>query len=886
MILKCVATLAILSVVSRGEIAAQTVFDSAASFAAMREAVQLDLAGRTADARVILQKLIDGAATPVQRNSAVRAMAVSYAFDGDCANTVKYDAMVEDYWKTREAAEPQNAFFQQGEMANEAARVCIDAGNLDEAERLYLRGRARGTREPEPRTHPVSLWDYRLAHALGRIAARRGDRSEALKQVAEARRILDSDTAMARGQERYFPYLTGYVALYTNDLATAERELTKAVALQANQGDAFMHALLAQTYEKLGRYEEAQATWQKAYALADSHNPPAAYTRPLARKRLGVVLAYDRRTVMIPMRDGVKLNTEIFTPKNASGALPILFRRTPYGVGPLSIRAAGETGSIYELAQDGYVFAFQDIRGRQGSEGKFVMQRAPRCAQIPHCAQDDRSIDESTDAYDSIDWLIKNVPNNNGKVGMFGVSYDGWTTIMAAIEPHPALKAISPQASPSDMWLGDDFHHNGAFRLSYGFEYATMMETDKAQTPFQFDRYDTYDWYLKLGPLANVNRDVLKGKIPTWNDFVAHPNFDQFWKRQTIIPYLRNAPPVPTLSVAGWWDQEDFYGPVAIYLEREKYDTAHMNFLVIGAWRHGGWNVPKGDSLGNISFGMPTAQYFREKIQAPFFAYYLKGRGTLKQPEAITFEAGSNVWKTWDAWPPRESVSPRMLYFSDGGRLSFEKPTPTRDTVDTYVSDPKHPVPYRQRPIQWTYDDRGSGWYTWLTEDQRFVQNRPDVLSYETEPLTDDVEIAGDVLTNLNINTTGTDLDVIVKLIDVYPDSMPVAKMGGYEFMVSNEVFRTRFRDSYETPKPLTPNTNTVIKYSLRTQSYTFKKGHRIMVQMQSTWFPLIDRNPQTFVPNIFEAKESDFRPATVRVSRSASHPSGVVLPVVTRIVP
>jgi putative CocE/NonD family hydrolase len=640
--------------------------------------------------------------------------------------------------------------------------------------------------------------------------------------------------------------------------------------------------------------------------------------QPLRAQDADASSQYDRRNVMIPMRDGVKLNTEIFIPRGTAEPLPILFKRTPYGVGALSIRAANPSGPLFELAQDGYVFVFQDIRGRYKSEGKFVMQRAPRRpGATSGSAEATADIDESTDAYDTIDWLIKNVPNNNGRVGMYGVSYDGWTTAMALLDPHPALKAASPQASPADMFLGDDFHHNGAFRLSYGFEYATMMETDNEQKPFQFGRYDTYDWYLDLGTLANVNKSVLKGKIPTWNDFVAHPNYDAFWQRQTIIPYIRKARSVPTLNVAGWWDQEDFYGPIAIYLEREKYDTAHMNFLVVGPWRHGGWNVPRGDSLGNISFGMPTAQYFREKIQAPFFAYYLKGKGTLQQPEAITFEAGSNVWKTWDAWPPREAVSPRMLYFSDGGRLSFEKPIgdsrqaeksvgdsrqaageksigdrrqaageKQSASFDSYVSDPAHPVPYRARPIQWTYDDRGSGWYTWLTEDQRFVDDRPDVLTYQTGPLADDVEIAGDVIADLNIATTGSDLDVIVKLIDVYPDSMSSPKMGGYEFMISNEVFRGRFRDSYETPKPITPNANTNIKYSLRTQSYTFKRGHRIMVQVQSTWFPLIDRNPQTFVPNIFEAKETDFKPATVRVSRSGSKPSGVVLPVVSRVLP
>ena len=886
------ATLSALILALPVQLASQSLADSASRVAATRQANQLDIAGNTKQAREIFQRLIDTAPTPAARAAAQRGMAMSFAFDGDCVQTWEWEQRVIDYWKTREAAEPQNAFYQEGEMANEAARVCIDAGDLDMAERLYRLGSELGNKEPEPRTHPRSLWDYRLEHALGRIAARRGETPLAQLHAGLARRALDRDSAMARGQERFYPYLVGYVALYTDDLPTAERELTKAVSLEGNQRDPFMHALLAMTYEKQSRPLDAQNTWQKAYDLATSHNPPGAYTRPLARRKLGVVLDYDRKQVMIPMRDGVKLNTEIYVPKNAAGPLPILFRRTPYGVNALSIRAANEGGSLYELGQSGYVFAFQDIRGRHGSEGKFVMQRPPRCVQIPRCPRDDSSaVDEATDAYDTIEWMLKNVSNNNGKVGMFGVSYDGWTTAMALLDPHPALKAASPQASPADMFLGDDFHHNGAFRLSYGFEYATMMETDKEQTPFQFDRYDTYDWYLKLGPLANVNRNILKGKIPTWNDFVAHPNFDEFWKKQTIIPYLRNAaPPVPTLNVAGWWDQEDFYGPIAIYLEREKYDTAHTNFLVVGPWRHGGWNVPRGDSLGNISFGMPTALYFRTAIQAPFFAYYLKGIGTLKQPEAITFSAGDNQWKTWDAWPPKQAVSPRMMYFGPNGSLSFQPPT-TRDQrptteADVYVSDPNHPVPYRQRPIQWTYDDRGSGWYTWLTEDQRFVHNRPDVLSYETEPLTDDVEIAGDVLADLNINTTGTDLDVIVKLIDVYPDSMPVAKMGGYQFMVSNEVFRTRFRDSYEKPRALTPNANTKIRYSLRTQSYTFKKGHRIMVQVQSTWFPLIDRNPQTFVPNIFEAKESDFKPATVRVSRSGSRPSGVVLPVVTRIVP
>jgi len=606
-----------------------------------------------------------------------------------------------------------------------------------------------------------------------------------------------------------------------------------------------------------------------------------------AQQPASVADQFDRQTVMIPMRDGVRLNTEVFSPKGATTPLPILFRRTPYGVGAGSIDAAGPNASYKELADDGYIFAFQDIRGRYKSEGKFVMQRAPRTA-----SDGPRGIDESTDAYDTIDWLMKNVANNNGRVGMLGVSYDGWTTAMALLEPHPALKAASPQASPADMFLGDDFHHNGAFRLSYGFEYAAMMETDKEQTPFKFDAYDTYDWYLKLGSLANANDRYVHGKIPTWNDFVAHPNFDDFWQRQTIVRYLTKPATVPTLNVAGWWDQEDFYGPIAIYLEREKHDTAHLNFLVVGPWRHGGWNVPDGNKLGNIDFGSPTARYYREKIQAPFFAYYLKGKGDLNQPEAIIFEAGANTWRTWDSWPPKNSgVQAKALYFAQGSALSWEKPGPEPrapgPVYDSYVSDPAHPVPYRARPIQWTYDPRGSGWYTWLTEDQRFVKDRSDVLSYQTGPLAEDVQIAGDVIANLFASTTGSDGDWIVKLIDVYPEDVPGdARMGGYEFMVSNEVLRARFRESYTTPQPLTPGQVTPIRYSLHTQSYRFKKGHRIMVQVQSTWFPLIDRNPQTWVPNIFAAKESDFRAATVRVFRSAAFASHVTLPVVSPLIP
>jgi len=586
---------------------------------------------------------------------------------------------------------------------------------------------------------------------------------------------------------------------------------------------------------------------------------------------------YTRINAQIVMRDGVKLNTDYYVPKDQTGPLPFIMLRTPYGI---EGRAASLNTSFKELADDGYIIVFQDIRGRYKSEGQFVMQRPARNASQ---RANPKAIDEATDAYDTIAWLLKNVPNNNGRVGMLGVSYDGWTTAMALTDPHPSLKAASPQASPADMWLGDDFHHNGAFRLSYGFEYATMMETNKERATFSFDTYDTYEWYLKLGPLSNVNANYLHGQIPTWNDYVAHPNWDQFWQAQTLIPSLTQVT-VPTLNVAGWWDQEDFYGPIAIYQQLEKFDRNNKNFLVVGPWNHGGWNRSGGQKLGNIDFGSPTSDYFRANIQAPFFAFYLKDKGALRQPEAITFEAGTNEWKTFDAWPPKTGVTQKSLFMREGGKLSFDAPREQGPQFDSYTSDPAHPVPYRQRPIQMTYDPRGSGWSTWLTEDQRFVDNRADVLSWKTDTLTDDVTIAGDVLADLFIATSGSDADWIVKLIDVYPENMPDAKMGGYEFMVSNEVFRSRYRLSFEHSVRLEPNEPTKISYSLHGQNYTFRKGHRIMIQVQSTWFPLIDRNPQTFVPNIFEAKAGDYRTATQKVFRSPDMASHLVLPVVTKI--
>jgi uncharacterized protein len=594
------------------------------------------------------------------------------------------------------------------------------------------------------------------------------------------------------------------------------------------------------------------------------------------RQRPDLAALFNKTEVMIPMRDGVKLHTEFYTPKNAAGPLPILMNRTPYGI---SSPDKGISGLIYrytDMVPEGYIFAFQDIRGRYGSEGKFVMLRPL------HDPSDPKGVDESTDTYDTIDWLVKNVPHNNGRAGLVGISYGGWLTVMGMLEPHPALKAASEQASPADMFLGDDFHHNGAFRLSYGFEYSTMMETGKTNFAFQFDQFDTYEWYLRLGALSNANKNYIHGTLPTWNDFVAHPNYDAFWK-QEAMPYILTKPKVPNLNVAGWWDQEDAYGPMKIYEIMEKNDPDHLNYLVAGPWNHGGWGRSSGKSLGAISFGSDTSLYFRQKIEAPWFAYWLKNKGSLPLKEALLFQTGSNKWVQFDSWPPHDATT-REIYFREDGKLSFDAPqAATPQSFDSYVSDPAHPVPYRHRPIDMTYpDDHPGGWPTWLVEDQRFVDNRPDVLTWQTEELTEDMTVAGSVTAKLFASTTGSDADWIVKLIDVYPEKYPDDwKLSGYELMIADEVFRGRFRKSFEKPEPITPDAITPFNIDLHTANHVFKKGHRIMVQVQSTWFPIIDRNPQKYVPNIFEAKESDYQKETQRIYRSKEYPSGVALSLV-----
>ena len=581
-----------------------------------------------------------------------------------------------------------------------------------------------------------------------------------------------------------------------------------------------------------------------------------------------------RTEAMIPMRDGVRLYTQIDAPANASGPLPILLLRTPYGLGNITPEQLATL--LKELSEGGYIFVRQDIRGRFKSEGEFVMLRQPRDP------KDKKAIDESTDTFDTIEWLLKNVPNHNGRVGMAGTSYGAWLSVMGMLDPHPALKAVVQQASPADMWLGDDFHHNGAFRLSYGFQYAYMMESSKeiADPRAIIDKYDAYEWYLNLGPLSNADKKYFHGKLPTWTNFVNEPDYSAFWKRQAFAPWL-NRVTVPILNVAGWWDQEDFYGPIKIYELLERHDSAKQNFLVVGPWNHGGWSRGEGSKLGRIEFGSATAAHYRRNILAPFFAHYLKGQGAVTRPEALTFRTGENKWVEHDEWPPKRGVIDRKLYLRSGKRLSFE-PASAKDlnAFDSYVSDPDNPVPYRPRPI--TLDS--AAWAVWLVQDQRFVDRRPDVLTWESDTLTEDVTVSGRIVANLFASTSGTDSDWIVKLIDVYPDKYePDATMGGFQLMIAGDVFRGRYLKSFETPEPIKANAINHYQIAFPANDHTFKKGHRIMVQVQSTWFPVIDRNPQKFVPNIFLAKESDFQPATQKVFRSGPYASYIALPVETK---
>jgi len=600
---------------------------------------------------------------------------------------------------------------------------------------------------------------------------------------------------------------------------------------------------------------------------------------------------YRVQEFMVPMRDGVRLQTVVIAKANLAEPLPILLTRTPYGVLTQETfdKNVAKEGADWvpvswkELAADGYIFVLQNLRGRFQSEGVFKLtsQFDPN---------DPKQANETNDAYDTVDWLIKNVPNNNGKVGIYGISYDGLTTALTLLHPHPAVKAISEQASPVDQWMNDDDHRYGALRESYTFEYSVLEQADKNKnTHFDFDTYDTYDWYLKAGPLTTLNDNYLHGTLPYWNDVMLHADYDEFWKKEAWVNQLHSST-VPNLNVAGFWDQEDPWGPWQIFRHAQEHDPENTNFMVAGPWFHGEWAMPVGDSIGPVSFGgHKTAIEFRQNIQAPFFRHYLHGQGDKPAWKTTTFQSGSNVWRTYNDWPPKQS-KPTNLYLHADGTLSFTAPAAGVPEYRQYLSDPANPVPYRARPISPTYPD--PEWRFWEVADQRFVDHRPDVLTFISEPLDHDIVVTGEIAATLYASTSGTDSDFIVKLIDQYPESGQNSaidsksdgsyanSMNGYQLPIAMEVRRGRYLHSYEQAEPLVANKPEQWQIPLRDHDYVFRRGHRIMVQVQSTWFPVIDRNPQTFVPSIYQAKATDYLPATQRIFCSSALPSHLVLPV------
>lgn len=583
---------------------------------------------------------------------------------------------------------------------------------------------------------------------------------------------------------------------------------------------------------------------------------------------------YVGQEVMIPMRDGTRLHAEVWRPMHVTTPLPILMQRSPYGFGFAAARRNFHD-QFKELADDGFIFVLQDIRGRFGSEGDFVMLRP--------AATRNGQTDDSTDTYDTIDWAIRSLPDNNGRVGVFGVSYAGWAAAMATVNAHPALKAVSVQAAPEDMFIGDDFRHNGAFRLDYAWEYTAALETDgRTLSIFDFGNDDPYAWFLRQKDLATLDRQALGKPLPTWQKFVDHPDYDAFHRAEVTTRRMPATVRTPTLVVAGWWDQEDFYGPLTIYGRQEKGDIHDRNFLVVGPWNHGGWAHGDGRRFGPYDFGSDTSTFFRQQVQLPWFKHWLKGEGSLDQPEALVFETGSNQWKRFAAWPPKEGISKKKLYLHAGGRLSFLPPEGAADDQpDRFVSDPADPVPYRARPISPVLTAHDSTWPRWLADDQAPFAQRKDVLRWRTATLQEQVTLRGDVMAQLFASTTGTDADWIVKLIDIYPDDESVdPELRGRHQMISNEVFRGRYRTGFEHPRPLEPNAVLAYSIDLHSMAHTFLKGHRIEVQVQSSWFPLVDRNPQNFVPDILKAQGKDFQAQTHAVHHSPGYPSAIVVDV------
>ncbi len=584
---------------------------------------------------------------------------------------------------------------------------------------------------------------------------------------------------------------------------------------------------------------------------------------------------YRRSEAMIPMRDGISLHAVILRPADIAGPLPFLLLRTPYGVDDTD--RASFFQNRPDLARAGYIYVCEDIRGRYKSEGEFLMMRpltkhsrgAPKAA-----------IDESTDTYDTVAWLLANVPGNNGRVGLVGESYAGFLTMMGGIDPHPAVKAISPQAPMIDVWTGDDFFHNGAFRQSYGYDYVLAIESGKGFLDVSYGKdedgnpADGFNYFLDRGSFANAVEESGSRMLPTWRLFLDHPAYEHYWK-SIGVEYSLKSVRVPILTVGGTYDQEDMYGPQEEYACLEAHDAQHQNFLVLAPWRHGYWSSSS-RHLGNVDYTQPVGKQFRSRIEAPFFAHYLKDEPGFDVKDTASFRTGSNRWMYYDHFPPPESQATN-LYLLGGGALGWN--TSPAKAATSYLSDPANPVPYRHRPIQPTYSD-SSEWYNWLTEDQRFVTNRGDVAVWKLPPLQKDLTLTGEVVADIFASTSGSDNDLVVKLIDQYPDNDHDPKMRDYQLMINAEIFRCRYLKSFEKPSSLRPNSIREYKFSLHDVDHVFKTGHTVMVEIQSSWFPLYDRNPQTFVPNIMKAQPQDYHPATISVYSGPGHNSALRVPV------
>jgi putative CocE/NonD family hydrolase len=589
--------------------------------------------------------------------------------------------------------------------------------------------------------------------------------------------------------------------------------------------------------------------------------------------------SFTKMEVQIPMRDGIKLFTSIYIPKQGIEKWPILLNRTPYSCAPYGLDEYKLQFQNMHLARSGYIFVFQDVRGKYMSEGKFVDVRPFS----PGAVDSKKEVDEATDTYDTAEWLLKNIPNNNGKIGVYGISYPGFYATMAVLANHPAIKAVSPQAPVTDWFLGDDFHHNGAFFLmdafnfyyGHGFGLERPKPTTKRSRSFNgWFPPDNYAFYLNVGALRNFKERFIRDSVAFWDDIVAHPDYDAFWRARNPRPHLKNVQPA-VLTVGGLFDAEDCFGAWRVYEAIEKQNpSSHSNRIVMGPWVHGGWARTGGDRLGNVVFGQKTSDFYQKSIEKVFFDHYLKNRGPMTLPDAYIFETGSNRWTTYDTWPPA-NIKNTDFYLNEQGALSLKK---EGNGYDEYLSDPAHPVPYTENVhLNRTRE--------YMTDDQRFASRRPDVLCYQTPPLKESVTVTGTIKADLFVSTTGTDADFVVKLIDVYPDTLKGMEngvpMGGYQMLVRGEIMRGRYRNSFEVPEAFKPGKVTEVAFDLPDVAHTFLPGHRIMVQVQSSWFPLADRNPQQFV-NIYTAKDADFIKATHRVYYKGDTRSKVVLPVKT----